>query len=917
MILINARSIRNKQLEFRCLVADEKPDIIGITESWVQTEVRDFEGEFELTGYSLYKKDRPTRMGGGLLLYVRSHLRSTQRIIDSHHEVIGVEIMGIAKTIHILLVYRTAQAVAEDLLLYELLTQLIYNKITVIAGDFNCRYVDWTNRTANEAVGARLVDFSNDNFLEQLVDKPTRRDRILDLVFSTEEDLVTQVSVGECLGNSDHNMVNFLIQLPTHRAIQNARRKPNLRLADYGRFKVDLGELQPHRMDSIEATWTSFKTKFLAIQANCIPLKKVGGNQVAKPKWYSREIAIARAQRKRANKLVQSVSTPERIQHLAELRREVKRLVRRAKHDEELRVAAACKQNPKEFFSYVNSRKPIRANIGPFTSDQGNLITSNVGIAEVLNSYFTSVFTEESDDAIPEPTIRYQGLHPLEDIVCTAGEIAAKIKTLKANKSAGPDDFLPGVIKAVSEEIVPHLREVFNHSLEVGAVPDDMKIANVTPIHKKGPKDIPGNYRPISLTSVVGKLMESVIADRIVDHLESNNLLGDSQHGFRRKRSCLTNLLEFFHHMLSVFDVSRAIDILYLDFKKAFDKVPHKRLMSKVRALGVGGRVADWIEHWLADRLQRVVINGENSPWSPVKSGVPQGSVLGPLLFLIYINDLDQGLVSKISKFADDTKLGANAANPASIALLQQDLIKIGEWSDTWQMPFNTDKCTVMHIGSANQLANYTLQGEQIPITHLEKDLGVFISSDLKFTRQCIEVEKKAGKILGYISRQFRYRDKVIVLSLYNSLVRPLLEYAVQFWSPTLIQDIQRLEKIQARATKLIPSIRNKGYQRRLDDLNLFTLEKRRLRGQLIETFKILCGFNNIDPSSLFTLSENSTRNNGMKILPRRFRSRPCGDLMTYRICNVWNRLPPEVIRSGTVETFKRRLDRILHELEY
>jgi hypothetical protein len=312
-----------------------------------------------------------------------------------------------------------------------------------------------------------------------------------------------------------------------------------------------------------------------------------------------------------------------------------------------------------------------------------------------------------------------------------------------------------------------------------------------------------------------------------------------------------------------------------------------------------------------------VVINGENSSWAPVKSGVPQGSVLGPLLFLIYINDIDTGLISKISKFADDTKLGANATNPTAIGYLQQDLDRIGEWSEAWQMPFNTDKCTVMHIGRANGLANYSLLGSQIPTTNLEKDLGVFISADLKFSRQCAEVEKKANKVLGYIGRQFKSRDKEIILTLYNTLVRPLLEYAVQFWSPTLIQDIKRLEKVQARATKMISSIRHMGYQRRLRELDLFSLEKRRLRGQLIETFKILKGFNNIDYRNLFTLNDHPTRNHGLKLQPKRFNTRPCGDLMTYKIINVWNRLPPAVTASESVETFKRRLDRILHELDY
>ena len=254
----------------------------------------------------------------------------------------------------------------------------------------------------------------------------------------------------------------------------------------------------------------------------------------------------------------------------------------------------------------------------------------------------------------------------------------------------------------------------------------------MTPIFKKGDRGCPGNYRPISLTSIVGKILEGIIVDRIVEFLEENNLLLESQHGFRRHRSCLTNLIEFFHGMLQDFDRNRAIDILYLDFQKAFDKVPHKRLMSKVRALGITGAVSNWIEAWLKDRRQRVAINGASSNWIPVLSGVPQGSVLGPLLFIIYINDIDVGIVNRIAKFADDTKLGANVATSESVEMLRLDLEKLGEWSVKWLMPFNLDKCKVMHIGHANQNADYLLLDHDIVSTDLEKDLGVLISSDLK-----------------------------------------------------------------------------------------------------------------------------------------------------------------------------------------
>ena len=217
-----------------------------------------------------------------------------------------------------------------------------------------------------------------------------------------------------------------------------------------------------------------------------------------------------------------------------------------------------------------------------------------------------------------------------------------------------------------------------------------------------------------------------------------------------------------------------------------------------------------------------------------------------------------------------------------------------------------------MHVGYRNDKVKYNLLGKELEICNEERDLGVIITNDLKSTKQCIAVEKKAQKILGYIKRQFTTRKEETILTLYKALVRPHLEYAAQFWSPSQRKDIERLERVQARATKLIPSIRHISYERRLTKLNLYSLEKRRIRGQLIETFKILKGIENVDYRNLFEFSRNQTRSNGWKLDLKRYSTTQCGEFFTYKIASYWNKLPSEVVNSDTVIQFKNKLDKVI-----
>ena len=896
---------------FKALLVLEKPDLVGITESWISTDTVDFEGEYELSGYKMFKKDRIGKKGGGVLMYVKEGLNPIDCELVTEHEMLGIMLKSLKRELYVYLVYRPPhQAIEKDKSLYSYLSTIIKNKLCIIAGDFNCPKVDWKHRTA-DLEGRQLIDFASDELLTQWVNEATRGNNILDLVFSSEDDMISNLKIEEKLGKSDHNIVKF--EINTNFTIRKTSFiKPDFRNANFERLRTEVNRIEKISKTNVEDKWNSLKNTYKTIRNDCVQQKHTRSNKPEQPKWFNNSIAKEIGERQKAYKLSKIYPTQENVKVHKQQCRKVDRIIRKSKLENEQRIAAAAKTNPKVFYAHVNSRKPIKSTIGPLKDRQGNMISSDEGMADLLNEYFASVYTEEDLQQIPSVPILYQGNEPLRKINITVERVREKIKKLNASKSPGPDELYPREIKEVEKELAPHLHDIYKTSLEQRKAVSDWKLQNITPLFKKGSKDDPGNHRPVSLTSVPGKMLESIIAEDITEHLESSNLITDSQHGFRRGRSCLTNLLEFFHDIFSLYDKSRAVDILYLDFKKAFDKVPHKRLMAKVRSYGIIDEVGDWIEDWLTGRKQRVVINGSSSTWRDVSSGVPQGSVLGPLLFIIYINDLDQGTISKISKFADDTKIGINANDIKAVENLQEDLKRIGEWSEIWQMPFNLDKCKVMHIGQRNVEAKYKLLGKELEICNEEKDLGVIITNDLKPSKQCIVVEKKAQKILGYIKRQFTSRKEETILTLYNALVRPHLEYAVQFWSPSLRKDIERLEKVQARATKLVPSIRHISYERRLTHLNLYSLEKRRLRGQLIETFKILKGIDNIDYRKLFTLSSNQTRSNGWKLDLKRFNTQQCGEFFTYKIASHWNKLPAEVVDSSNVNQFKTRLDKIL-----
>ena len=279
---------------------------------------------------------------------------------------------------------------------------------------------------------------------------------------------------------------------------------------------------------------------------------------------------------------------------------------------------------------------------------------------------------------------------------------------------------------------------------------------------------------------------------------------------------------------------------------KAFDKVLHGPLLMKLRTYGIGGRLHRWIEAFLSGRKQRVTVNGTNSSWEDVSSGVPQGSVLGPLLFILFINDMPEVVDSNalLVLFADDAKLSREIAGPADKDAEQEDIDSLQEWSKVNECSFHPDKCHVLRIGEREMdlrdlFDSYHLGDQTLKAVHQERDLGVIIDQDLSFEPHMIAKINKANSVIGLIRRSFMHLDKEMFLTLYKSLIRPQLEYANQVWSPRLAKHITMIENVQRRATKLVPELSEQTYEERLKELELQTLAYRRLRGDLIEVYKI------------------------------------------------------------------------------
>ena len=506
-----------------------------------------------------------------------------------------------------------------------------------------------------------------------------------------------------------------------------------------------------------------------------------------------------------------------------------------------------------------------------------------------------------------------------------------ELDELSPNKSVGPDKIHPRLLKELASIISGPIAFLFNLSLERSVLPEDWKLAIISPIHKKGSKSVAENYRPISLTAILCKLMEKFVRSAILQHLLDNKLISKRQFGFINGRSTTTQLLYFLDHCVNDIAEGGVVDTIYLDFAKAFDTVAHRRLLGKLSSYGIGGKLHDWVREFVTGRTQIVRVNGSSSKPADVLSGIPQGSVLGPLLFVIYINDITDNLKSDSLLYADDTKIFRRIKSKEDAEKLQSDLNMLEEWSRKWLLKFHPDKCHVLTLGKFENIQHterYRIYDTELDHVFEEKDLGLIVDSELSFSEHISTKVRTANAMVGLIRRSFSYLSGKSFKKLYTAHVRPHLEYAQAAWAPISKKLINMLENVQIRATKLVDGFGNLEYSKRLRRLDLPTLVYRRQRGDMIELYKHFTKYDKETISSSFRpKSRTSARlNHDLQLHELRAKDGVCGvhhKSFYQRSTKMWNELDTTVVKSENINTFKNNLDdfwrdvRVKYEYDY
>ena len=907
-------------------------------ETWLDKDISDNEVIPEM--YTLYRRDR-NKHGGGVLIAVRTNLKSfIVPELSTECEVIwvGVKLLG-RKTLYLCSFYRPKTS--DEPSLHKLGESLdraaqIPNAYILMGGDFNFPGWEWETLTLkpgtkNIELHNKFKDMLHDHNLHQLVLETTRTDKkkgtsnTLDLLITNCPHLVPRVEVIPGLSDHDIPYCEFAINPP--RIKQAPRLIPLYDKADLGIMRNDMKDLfkeldrdKDHL--TTEEIWTRFKDTLTASALANVPLKKA--RTKTSKSWITAEIRKVAKRHERVYKKKKKQSLPELEDEQKQLRRQKQRMVRRSYWDYVNRTLTKdsepsndSKARPnKKYYSFIKHQRSSNCGVAPLKVD-GQLVTDPTAKAETLNKQFQSVFSEgrEYTDEEFDAKCKMNNNTPgkiLSEIKVNEGGIKKLLAKLNPHKAVGPDKISPRILRDLAEEIAPILTILYQSSLDTGQVPSDWRNANVAPIFKKGEHYDPANYRPVSLTSIPCKILEHVIVSALMSHLEKENILRTEQHGFRKYRSCETQLLNFTDELFTTIEKGNQADVIIMDFAKAFDKVNHSLLIHKLKHYGVQGQVLEWIAAFLKNRQQSVVVDGATSSPVSVQSGVPQGSVLGPTLFLAYINDLPEDLSSLTKLFADDTAVYRLKATPTDINLLQEDLQKLETWEQSWDMSFHPGKCTTLPVTRARnpKRNNYSLHEHTLEIVHNSKYLGVTLTSDLTWDMHINSICAKANKSLGFLRRNLKIPAISLKESAYKTFVRPILEYACTVWDPHTQDNINKLEAVQRRAARFVVNRyhNTSSVTDMIKQLQWPTLQHRRKVARLAMLRKIIKNEAVVNKDCIQTAPPRQRRKHSQQLKQIQCRTAYRQNSFYPRTIREWNDLPEAAVAADTLDTFKARV---------
>ena len=825
----NIRGLRSNFAELSQFLSAKSPDVLAVSETRLSSEIPSC--EVTPDGYVLHRLDRSPCHGLAVFAKPGLPLVRLTEYEDSNHEFLSFA-CHLEQTTHLLFfLYRSPSATSDifDVIsdkIDSLLTKYPSAKVSVF-GDFNVHNKEWlTFSRTSDSNGKAAEDFALSQNLTQIVDCPTRiPDRctndtahLLDL-FLTSHPEIHEHFVSSPLGNSDHCVVTVkcktnisIASVPFHRTVYRYSKADWCNLRSF--FSQIPWNSLPNDCDQAArevAEWISIGMKVY------IPSRTFQQKPHSQP-WFTPECAAAIAHRNHFFHRYHRDRTVENLKLFKVARAKCRRTLQFAKDNYANYTAnsiANQRLGSKDFWRIVNSvLKRNKSSLPSLSTGSDRMATTSAEKAELLCSTFAQNSSSE-DDGRALPIFPKRSKSTLNIPSITVKQVRKIIAKLDSSKSSGPDGIPVVVLKECAPELAPVFTKVFNRCLLQGEFPKCWKSASVVPVPKKcNDSSHPSNYRPISLLPVIGKVFEAVINFHLVQHLEQGGLLTDKQFGFRKSRSTGDLLAYVTEYVSRILDAQGEVRSVALDISKAFDKVWHRGLIHKLSSYGIEERLLQLLSSFLQDREIAVVVDGQKSATRHVDAGVPQGSILGPTLFLVYINDLPDSVVSNLVMYADDTTLFNSIDMSKSpihrqklCDILNSDLQTIKEWGCEWLVSFNPTKTkSILHSRARDRSSQQSLRMAGIPVEQQDdiSILGLTLEESLSWKSYLQSVGKRASQRIGCLYRARRYLHPQAILHLYKSTVRPLMEYCCHLWAGAPRSHLNALDRIQRRVKNLV-----------------------------------------------------------------------------------------------------------------